>query len=65
MNDVDEVCVCVVDVFKLYWFMLIGELCVLYSCMYYVCWGNLLLNLFDYGGGVSIELGLFEYFFLL
>ncbi|MDI9653452.1 AraC family transcriptional regulator, partial [Burkholderia cenocepacia] len=64
-NDVDEVRARVADVFKPHRLTPTGESRALHSCMHHARWGNLSLNLLDYGGGVSIEPGPLEHFFLL
>ncbi|MCA8111532.1 AraC family transcriptional regulator [Burkholderia cepacia] len=64
-NDVDEVRARVADVFKQHRLTPTGESRALHSCMHHARWGNLSLNLLDYGGGVSIEPGPLEHFFLL
>lgn len=64
-DDVDEVRARVADVFKPHRLTPTGQSRALHSCMHHARWGNLSLNLLDYGGGVSIEPGPLEHFFLL
>ncbi|HKT62279.1 AraC family transcriptional regulator [Burkholderia sp. 22313] len=64
-NDVDEVRARVADVFKPHRLTLTGDSHALHSRMHHARWGNLSLNLLDYGGEVSIEPGPLEHFYLL
>ena len=64
-NDLDEVRARVADVFKPHRLTLTGHSCALHSRMHHARWGNLSLNLLDYGGEVSIEPGPLEHFYLL
>ncbi|EMN1929340.1 AraC family transcriptional regulator [Burkholderia ambifaria] len=64
-NDLDEVRARVADVFKPHRLTLTGDSCALHSRMHHARWGNLSLNLLDYGGEVSIEPGPLEHFYLL
>ncbi|AIO37414.1 AraC family transcriptional regulator [Burkholderia sp. AU19243] len=64
-NDLDEVRARVGDVFKPHRLALTGNSRVLHSRMHHARWGNLSLNLLDYGGEVSIEPGPLEHFYLL
>ncbi|MCA8204109.1 AraC family transcriptional regulator [Burkholderia sp. AU33545] len=64
-DDVDEVRARVADVFKPHRLTLTGDSRALHGRMHHARWGNLSLNLLDYGGEVSIEPGPLEHFYLL
>jgi hypothetical protein len=55
----------VADVFKPHRLTPTGAAHALHGCMHHARWGNLSLNLLDYGGQVAIEPGPLEHFYLL